>query len=54
MSIFEKFMLWLGFIRTKRVLKGLLVIEQHAVRCAVGYEIFGRKYLAILEEENND
>lgn len=51
MSIFEKFMLWLGFVRTKRALKGVRVIDEPAVRCAVGYEIFGRKYLDILHDE---
>lgn len=51
MSIFEKFMLWLGFVRTKRALKGVRVIHEPTVRCAVGYEIFGRKYLDLLEHE---
>lgn len=51
MSLFERFMLWAGFVRTRLVLKGVHVIDEHAVRCAVGYEIFGRKYQDILEHE---
>jgi hypothetical protein len=49
MSLFENFMMRLGFVRVRRVLEGLRIVKNDAERIGAGYEIFGFKYTDVLE-----
>lgn len=50
MSLFERFMLWAGFVRTRRVLDGLSGLKETSWRISVGQHIFGRQYLELVEQ----
>lgn len=51
MNLFERFMLWAGFVSTSRVLDGITSIKEPAWRMAVGMEIFGGRYLELVEQQ---
>lgn len=50
MSLFERFMLWFGFVRTRRVLSGLTDIKETAWRMSAGQHIFGGRYLDLVKQ----